>query len=226
MNNSDEHEIQLDEHESFLMVEHESFLLMLWTIAFLSQGSPNFLSWGNIRIRTKNHNLSPVNSSLFSEILKMDAQQFNSPMSRKEEQSCRQFSPMSKRLSKSSSNLSEIQKIGKDLSPLQWEHWMSALVGKSQEMVFEECSCLQTSNMSKRLSKSSSSFPMIHKVDARVCFHDNEQNVSKIRYLVSAKSSNEQNVRAKEQYQQLRSNITSWKSHSHRKIGGHTHIHT
>ena len=108
----DEHDEQFgwtwnsnDEHESFLMVEHESFLLMLWTIAFPSQGSPNFLSWGNIRIRTKNHNLSPVNSSLSKEFPKKDARQFKFPMSREEEQSTVQISIYEQRRKLHSANL-------------------------------------------------------------------------------------------------------------------------
>lgn len=121
-----------DEHESFLMVEHESFLLMLRTIDFLSLDSPNYLSCRNIRIWTKIHSLSPVNSSLFSEILKVDAQQFNSPMSRKEEQSCRQFSPMSKRWAKIWALSNE--SIGWVLlsANLKKWYWKNARVGKSQ----------------------------------------------------------------------------------------------
>lgn len=94
-----------DEHESFLMVERESFFLMLRTIAFLSLDSPNYLSCRNIRIRTKIHKISPVNSSFSIEQQWKNARVCKSILEEKEEHRTVQISPREKRRKLVSANL-------------------------------------------------------------------------------------------------------------------------
>lgn len=79
--------------------------LMLRTIAFLSLDSPNYLSCRNIRIRTKIHKISPVNSSFSIEQQWKNARVCKSILEEKEEHRTVQISPREKRRKLVSANL-------------------------------------------------------------------------------------------------------------------------